>query len=259
MDNGVFTFRTLFEKACQDTLGYSFDQLTEKLNAQFTYCFELTTPYNRIVVNYPHNRVTLLAARDLPSLQEVNPRDLQLGVPVVDAHTYTTISELLDWVSSLNPMEHEGVVVRDSNYNRIKVKNAAYVAYNKVRDALGTSERNCLELILAEKDDDVIPMLPEEIVKNLLRIKAGLQVTIKMYDDAYLATKAEADATNLGDKKTFALLVAQNKNLWHAPFFQMFSGKAQNMKDFLAKNRKDGTWGDSFLDKLLELSKINEV
>lgn len=259
MDNGVFTFRTLFEKAVQDTLGYSFDQLSEKLNTQFTYCFELTTPYNRIVVNYPHNRITLLAARELLTMQEVNPLNLQLEIPVVGAHTYNSINELLDWVSSLNPMEHEGVVVRDANFNRIKVKNAAYVAYNKVRDALGTSERNCLELILAEKDDDVIPMLPEEIVKNLLKIKAGLQITIKLHDDAYLAAKAEADAINLGDKKTFALLVAQNKKLWHAPFFQMFSGKAQNMKDFLAKSRKDGTWGDSFLDKLLELSKINEV
>lgn len=255
MDNGVFTFRTLFEKACQDTLGYAFEQLTEKLDARFTYCFELTTPYNRIVVNYPHNRITLLAARNLTTLQEVNPRELQLDVPVVEAHTYTTINELLDWVSSLNPMEHEGVVVRDANFNRIKVKNAAYVAYNKVRDALGTSERNCMELILAEKDDDVIPMLPEEIVKNLLKIKAGLQVVIKLYDEAYVAAKAEADATNLGDKKTFAILVTQNKNMWHAPFFQMFSGKAQNMKDFIAKSRKDGTWGDSFLDKILELSK----
>jgi len=257
MDNGVFTFRTLFEKACQDTLGYAFDQLTEKLDARFTYCFELTTPYNRIVVNYPHNRITLLATRNLLTLQEVNPRELQLEVPVVDAHTYTTINELLDWVSSLNPMEHEGVVVRDANFNRIKVKNAAYVAYNKVRDALGTSERNCIELILAEKDDDVIPMLPEEIVKNLLKIKAGLQVALKLYDDHYVAVKAEADSVNLGDKKTFAILVTQNKNMWHAPFFQMFSGKAQNMKDFITKNRKDGTWGDSFLDKLLELSKIN--
>lgn len=252
MDNGVFTFRTLFEKACQDTLGYAFEQLTEKLDARFTYCFELTTPYNRIVVNYPHNRITLLAARNLATLQEVNPRELQLDVPVVEAHTYTTISELLDWVSSLNPMEHEGVVVRDANFNRIKVKNAAYVAYNKVRDALGTSERNCMELILAEKDDDVIPMLPEEIVKNLLKIKVGLQTLIKFYDTTYSVIKAAADMTNVGDKKTFALLVQQNKNLWQAPFFQIFSGKAENMKDFIAKNRKDGTWGDSFLDKLLE-------
>jgi hypothetical protein len=155
-------------------------------------------------------------------------------------------------------MEHEGVVVRDSKFNRIKVKNAAYVAYNKVRDALASSPRNMVELILSEKDDDVIPMLPEEIVKNLQNIKVGVQKIIKQHDEAYLAIKAEADSLNSGDKKTFAVLTTvtyKSLNLWTAPFFQMFDGKATNMRDFIAKSRKDGTWGNNFLDKMLELSK----
>lgn len=294
MDNGLFTFRTLFEKALQETCGKDFTQFTSGLNHKITYCFELTTPYNRIVVHYPQSRVTLLAARmlygdysefdlqdlggmgwvpyeklDKATLEALDgevikealvrkPFDLY-GVPVVQAHTYTSVSELVDWVSSLNPMEHEGVVVRDSQFNRIKVKNAAYVAYNKVRDALGTSERNCLEIILQEKDDDVIPFLPEEIVKNLLKIKAGLQVVIKQHDDNYLAAKAQADAILPGDKKTFAILVTKNKELWTSPFFSIFDGKATNMKDFIQKNRKEGTWSNGFLDKLLELSKNSTV
>jgi hypothetical protein len=111
-------------------------------------------------------------------------------------------------------------------------------------------------LILTEKDDDVIPMLPEEIVKNLQKIKEGVQKVIKQHYDAYVSAKAEADKIMPGDKKTFAILVTQNKKLWTAPFFQMFDGKASNMKDFIMKSRsKDGTWGNSFLDKMLELSK----
>jgi len=257
MDNGIFTFRTLFEKALFDTTGgLPFDQFAAMLDKNYTYCFELTTPYNRVVVFYPECHITLLAARKMSSLKEVNPTKAKIDViPVVQAHRFISINELVDWVSSLNPMEHEGVVVRDSDFNRIKVKNAAYVAYNKVRDALGTSERNCMELILSEKDDDVIPMLPEEIVKNLQKIKIGLQATIKLYDEAYIKAKAEADSINAGDKKTFAILVTKNKELWNAPLFQMFDGRAQNMKDFIVKNRKDGTWSNSFLDKLLDLSK----
>jgi hypothetical protein len=130
--------------------------------------------------------------------------------------------------------------------------------HNKVRDRLGTSERNIVELILAEKDDDVIPMLPEEIVKNLQVIKAGLQKVIKQHDDAYLGIKAEADRIKSGDKKTFAIMATvtyKSLNLWTAPMFQMFDGKAANMRDFISKNRKDGSWGDSFLDKMLELAK----
>lgn len=260
MDNGIFTFRTLFEKALFDTCGKSFDEFTSKLGINFTYCFELTTPYNRIVVNYLSNKITLLAIRDNISMNEIDINNPLLinnlnGVPIVQAHTYTTISDLVDWVSSLDPMEHEGVVVRDSDYNRVKVKNAAYCAYSRTRDTLGSSERNCLEIILLEKDDDVISFLPEEIVNNLFKIKNNLQFIIKKYDDIYLAAKAQADAIAQGDKKTFAILVTKNKELWSAPFFQIYDGKASNMKDFIIKNRKDGTWGNGFLDKLLELSK----
>jgi T4 RnlA family RNA ligase len=260
MDNGLFTFRTLFEKAVEDTTELTFNALTELLSKSHTYCFELTTPYNRIVVAYPNNGITLLAVRDLTTGKEVDfshdvVQYLNCVVPFVQAYTPTSVSEIVDWVSSLNPMEHEGVVVRDGQFNRIKVKNAAYVAYNKVRDQLATSERNIVELILQEKDDDVIPMLPEEIVKNLQKIKIGMQAAIKKYDEAYLAAKAQADATNPGDKKTFAILVTKDKSMWNAPFFQIFDGKASGMKDFILKNRKDGSWGDSFLDRILDLAK----
>lgn len=263
MDNGIFTFRTLFEKAAEDTTGLNFTEFTRHLNQNHTYCFELTTPYNRIVVYYPNNRVTLLAVRNMITLKEVElqpflDNHVITHLPVVQSYNPKTIEELAEWVSTLNPMEHEGVVVRDGNFNRIKVKNAAYVAYNKVRDRLGTSERNIVELILAEKDDDVIPMLPEEIVKNLQTIKAGLQKVIKQHDEAYATIKAEADATKPGDKKTFAILATvtyKSLNLWTAPMFQMFEGKSTSMRDFINKSRKDGSWGDSFLDKMLELSK----
>jgi len=259
MDNGLFTFRSLFEKAVEETThGLPFDQLTNYLNKDITYCFELTTPYNRIVVNYSGCGITLLSARKLHNHKEVDPNSLGLevaSVPIVQAHSYNSVTELIDWVSSLNPMEHEGVVVRDGDFNRIKVKNAAYVAYNKVRDTLATSERNCVELILAEKDDDVISFLPEEIVKNLQKIKLGVQVALKKHDEAYRAAKAQADAILMGDKKTFAILITKDKSMWNAPFFQMFDGKAANMKEFIMQNRKDGTWGNSFLDRILELSK----
>jgi preprotein translocase subunit SecD len=151
-------------------------------------------------------------------------------------------------------MEHEGVVVKQGE-NRIKVKNAAYVAYNRVRETLGASERNVMELILSEKDDDVVPFLPEEIVKNLVKLKAGVQVAIKQHDDNYQVALAEANKILPGDKKTFAILVTKNKELWSSPFFSMFDGKADNMKDFIQKNRKDGTWANGFLDKFLDLAK----
>lgn len=268
MDNGIFTFRTLFEKAVQETCAMTFEALSKALDKHYTYCFELTTPYNRIVVNYSNNGITLLAVRGLMTHQELKfdhfliAEQLGRAVPLVQAHTYTCMSDLVNWVSSLNPMEHEGVVVRDAQFNRIKVKNAAYVAYNKVRDTLAASERNCVELILAEKDDDVVSFLPEEIVKNLQNIKIGVKAFIQEYDEQYRFIRAEANLQAVDDKKAFALTIKSTNNalkdqkkkeLWSAPFFQIFDGKASSMKDFIQKSRKDGTWGNGFLDRILEL------
>jgi len=261
MDNGIYTFRTLFEKALTETTGYAFDIFTRYLDKAYTYCFELTTPYNRIVVEYKSCGVTLLAVRGLLTGQEVSMTHpvvdlLPTSLPLVQAHTYTSVQALVDWVSTLNPLEHEGVVVRDSQFNRIKVKNAAYVAYNKLNDRLGSSERNLMEFILLEKDDDVAGVLPEEIVKNMNILKEGLQKAIMKYDSMYHLITLNLSALGLSDsKKEFALYVQKHKELWQAPFFAMFDGKSSNMKDFIMKNRKDGTWGNSFLDKMLEISK----
>jgi RNA ligase len=268
MDNSIFTFRTLFEKAFKDTTGQSFADATAypscRLNTDYTYCFELTTPYNRIVVYYPNNGITLLAVRDIVSHQELDINDESViyslpNVPLVQSYPLTTVEKIIDWVASLNPMEHEGIVAKRGE-DRIKIKNPAYVAYNKVRDSMASSERNMVELILAEKDDDVIPMLPEELAKNLLKIKAHVQEVIKEHDQTYHKIKSSMELSGLSDKKNFAMAVQEmsklrDGQLWTAPFFQMFDGKASSMKDFIQKNRKDGSWGAGFLDKFLDLSK----
>jgi len=262
MDNGLFTFRTLFEKAVKDTLGFEWAEFTQYLSPMHTYCFELTTPYNRIVVDYKECRITLLSLRNMRTLEERDPAQDTISsiFPIVQAHTYTSVSELLDWVSSLNPLEHEGVVVRDGNFNRIKVKNAAYVAYNKLHDRLGSSERNLMEFILLETDDDILSALAPEIGQNMTKLKTGLQKVITSHDEWYRKVRSLMELSGLSDKKSFALSVGElNKihgnKVWSAPFFQMFDGKASSMKDFIMKNKKEGTWGDSFIDKLLELSK----
>jgi hypothetical protein len=255
MDNGIFTFRTLFEKALLDSCGITFEQLTQKLDANHTYCFELTSRLNRVVVDYADNGITLLAVRDLTTHLEVYPECCEIAkeglVPTVQTYSFSTIPELLDWVSSRAPTEHEGVVVRDSNFNRIKVKNAAYVAASKMRDSLGSSPRNCLELILLGKDDDALSLLPQEIVDNLLSIKSRYIAWLRLQRDLYEEVYAEAMAIMPGDKKTFALTLDKYPEAYRAAFFNTFAGKCSSIKDFIDKAKKEGTWSDSTLDNIL--------
>jgi len=256
MDSGLFTFRTLFEKALEEKYKVSFDDFTSELNPNYTYCFELTSRLNRIVCDYPEMNVSLLAIRELETHKELDPKSTfkhsKLDISHPKEYDLNEIKDLADWVSTLSPLEHEGIVLKDSKFNRIKVKSPAYIAYNKLHDRLGTSSRNCLEMILLEKDDDIIPFISPYVADNLIEIKKNLNIFIKKYDELYLTIKAEADALSLGDKKTFAIM-ANAKDIWTAPMFHIYGGKSNSIKDFLIKSKKLGTWSDSFLDRLLEL------
>ena len=252
LDNGLFTFRTLFEKAVEESLKLKFGDFAKALDPWMTYCFELTTPYNRIVCQYDDCSITLLAVRHITSGDEKDIHHPHVserypGVPRVPVHTLRDVNEILAWVSEQNPLQHEGVVIMDSKFNRIKVKNASYIAFNRARDVLGSSSRNCLELILAEKDDDVMAALPPDIVTNLLRIKDGVRSLIEHHD----ITFKELMAQNLS-KKDLALNLKSKAVDWQAPYFQMFDNKI-TMREFIAKNKKDGSWGNGFLDKMLEI------
>ena len=273
MNNDLFTFRALFEKALFDTCAKSFSDFTSHLDKQITYCFELCTLYNQVVVKHNANRITLLGARnviyrnssyhdqDWLVSNEIDISQIEIpGIPNVKSHNLKSIDDIVAYVNERSPSEQEGVVVKDSNFNRVKIKSIAYGIAHRARDTLSTSMRNCLELIILGIEDDVIPYLPEDIVKNLYQIKRGLNQIIKEHDKGYndiLAGLIDPITKNLPSKKDFALAVKKQIDLWSAPLFMRFDKKSLNMRDFIDQNKKDGAYPNSFLDKVLEL--INSV
>lgn len=248
IDGTQYTFRTLFEEGLKNVVANQFEWIF-KLDKNLTYCFELTSYYNRIVCVYPQTSITLLGARNKQTLEEVPLDDIGIGsVPKVQSFDLKNIQDVLNWVSDQKPTEHEGVVIVDSKFNRIKVKNAAYVVYNKCRDSLIKSDRNCLEAVLLGQDDDLIPMMPQEIADKLTLYRQKLPGFIKQYDDTYNVFINMLDKDP--PKKEFALLLQKSK-VWQTPFFMRFDKKVKNMQEFIDHNKKNGTWTAQFLDRLL--------
>ena len=247
------TFRQLFEKALFETAKQTFEEFTSKLNKDNTYCFELCSPYNRIVCYYPTCSVTLLAVRNKFTHKEILPTEL-FGVPVVKTYHFTELKDIVEWVATQNPMDHEGVVVRDSKFNRIKIKNPGYVAFNKASDRLKTSDRALIELILLEKEDDVIPMLPDFLVEKINAYKPSVVKWIAAYDLIFKESLEEANNNDPGSKKAFAQIVCVKDYIWTAPLFFMYD-KKKTMREFVKSNQVDGTWSNSFLDRVLDLVK----
>ena len=252
----TFTFRTLFEKALDETTGLSFEDYTSQLDKDVTYMFELMTPYNQVVVRHKNCRIALLGARNIKTLKEYKLEDIKNIVPKAKTFNLSKIADIVDYVNSTNPSDEEGTVLCDSNFKRMKVKSPQYVIASKSRDTLAKSPRSVIELILLGKEDDCIPILPEEIVNDLLDKKervADLFTNIKQNYKYFVEEVNKYPDSEKVKKANFAKFVKQSNVKLSDAYFAMFSGKASSLEQYVSNQQsKTGSYSTSFLDKIIE-------
>jgi len=242
IDNGDLTFAILTNTVIQKQFGLP--NLNEFMNYYFsqeaqehTFVFELTSPINRIVCKYNDFKLTLLAVRNIKTLKEDDPKNwLSVGqdlleIPIPKTYDFKNINHLLDIVNNWSPEEHEGVVLKDKNFNRIKVKNISYVAYNKLRDSLSSSFRGCVEIILTGKDDDVIAMVPDFIADRIRKIKPLIKEVLKRTQDDF------EKLNHIENMKEYAL--EAQKCLWPAALFALKRNKTPDLMTYAMGNERD--------------------
>jgi len=256
------TFRTLFERALGDTLHVSFTDFVEFLDPAITYIFELTSPANRVVIAYDDYRITLLGARFNADGMELDVKSLgsELGIPFAPSFRFGSVTELVEFVASRSAEKHEGIVVCDAQYRRVKVKNAKYYALNRVQDAVGKSICSLLNVVLDEKIDDIIPLVPEHVVTRAMALRDGIQKLAKKTDALFaecldVSDCVSSDHKDHATKKAFALAVLSREG-WMAPLMSRYYGQCDNFYSWLKMNRVEGAedmdgWSQSFLKNLL--------
>ncbi len=182
------TFEDLFWDTWEEVMVHGFDCAGNIFHEGFTYMFELCTPENQIVVRNKKRSLTLLGYRGF-TLEEIplhhfhldhlrygdlftfsnppSPRnsDQVYRIPICPV-VQTNSKEYQDWVNNLD-LTSEGLVICDSNFNRVKCKSPAYRAAHRLKDKAISSGKNLLELILLQKDDDVRSVLEEDMIVNL--------------------------------------------------------------------------------------------
>lgn len=264
--HGDITFRSLFEKALFETRKASEwmyadiascfrDFVTVGMNPLQTYCFELTAPENRVVVDYKVPRVTLLAVRITATGEELHlsniPGGVFWGVPCVKTYAINTLNDLVTFVNEQNPLEHEGVVACDANFHRVKVKNIAYVLAHGSISRAGASPRALLEIILLEKFDDLLPMLSDHIKERGYQMVDAMRVLSHEVAANYTECKAVADLATVNPRKEFCLH-AQSKKMWLTPLIERFLGKNDSFVSYLKSHMNaDGSFPDSLLENVL--------
>jgi hypothetical protein len=271
---GEWTFRSLFIKAFEETSGMPWTRACEifSIVPKFTFCFELMTPYNQVVVRHEKCKVALIAIRSNVSGEEFSYDTLcdiwsgkeMLNVPTAQQWKLQTIEDIRSFVNSRSGLDHEGVVVVEyvrtsptglNQARRIKIKSPAYLLASRTKTVIGASPRNLMELILQEQIDDLMPLLTEAQCKAVEKMRANLRTYMHNFDKSFHEKMEELKAlgpmSDHNRRKSFASMINQSE-MWMAPAMSMYEGKARSLHEWILQ-RKEGAeqrFPSTFLDTL---------
>ena len=174
----------------------------------FTPIFEWCSRKQRIVIDYPEDRLVLLALRNNVS-GEYKPYDFmslladQFNIDAVKTYVGNPMSMAHLMEETKDSEGIEGYIIRFDNGHMLKMKGEWYLRIHKTKDNL-THEKNVIDLLVNEKMDDVKAFMMDEDRKRVDEFEAtfwdGFARQVESYDKYFgmvLASKL--------DRKEYAL------------------------------------------------------
>lgn len=208
------------------------------LSPRNTYVFELVSPFNQIVRQYSEPAVYLLSAfrgkEEIPLdevefMAEVMNRN-RLNVWRPEVWAFDNIKAVEDHVYALSEQDQtfEGVVLRDNENRRWKIKSGTYVALHRMRGEGDNlfNPKHQLKFILMGETDEVIgyfPIAEESILKHKAMVETAQSELEQVWEEHWqiecqkefaLAIVPKTKFANIlfnlrkeyGDRQTLALL-----------------------------------------------------
>ena len=225
--DGQYTFESLTDEAAQAHGKKNLQDLMSSARKDCTYMFELTSPVNEVVVKYATTSFTLLGVRDLNTFQELDPIPIaaELGVPTPKLWSFNSIAEMIELVNAHHPHEHEGIVVKDANFNRIKVKNLKHHLANASSDTIGRSWRSTAEVVMAGQADDLLDIVPAFVKDRLVKMRIGIDKLINLTMVDY------KELEGIDVMKDFAM--EAKKRAWPSALFALKRKNVATLEEFL--------------------------
>lgn len=167
------SFRDLFWKIWKES-NY---ELPSNSDQDKCFMFEMVSPYNQVVVSYDRDELRFHGARRLSDFMELGVDEFdygwsktrKYGIPFFFSKYLlmfaecNTIAEAIDLASLLDASHHEGFVVVDKNFNRVKVKSPMYVAVSllSTRDTNSLNELRLAQILLVNESEEFLTYFPQ--------------------------------------------------------------------------------------------------
>lgn len=232
-----------FAKLFWDTFrsqGLTLDEL-DFYDSNYTFLFELMTPYNRVVVPHKTCSVKLIGIRNRNNGKEMPPLFGPKSWPYVKSIPILSDMAVLDTFTKINAIDQEGWVVTDDKFNRVKVKHPQYVVLHHMRGEGTPSPKRALQVILGGEHEEVLTYWPEwrplfsSVASRLVDLTDGLNT-------------AYGNISHLESQKEFAL--EAQKSRCSGALFMLRAKKVPDIYTYL-KNMH--------IDNLASILKMDEI
>lgn len=232
----TITFEELFWRVFKEC---NYDKLMDSLDINVCYIFELMTPHNRVVVKHKMNSLVLHGLRNIKTFQEYEPTENH-GFNIVSKYDFNDINIALEQSKQLNPYEHEGFIVCDQHFNRLKIKSPEYVTLSLMAGSLNKNPEMQIIKIIQTNEGHEFLLHNDELRDTYDTWNTKYEELIKIINSTWL------QVNHIANQKDFAFAV-QKLNVWFkSVLFLLKNSKIKCPREFVATmNTKE------LIDKLL--------
>ena len=214
--------------------------------AHMCYTFELVSPYNKIIINYPETKVYLLSIRNMNTLVEY-PLDEVAGfakrfnLTVPQRYYLNNEADYRKLVEQM-PEGHEGIVVRDAAGNRVKIKTLLYFQMRKAKNNGVITLERIVDLIRANDHYEFLSYFPK-------------------YTDVFNHVKRQLDTIDARKEK-----IAQDVKLWKMENKDVYEQDARMARKWFAQDVAKGQYAalyfaayDNHLDEAIANMRTDQL
>lgn len=200
---------------------------------RYCFYFELTSQFNRVVVQHKEPSLTLLGARNLDTDRElslteaVEILDLEFPVKVVKDFPLSSFDDIIATFGTMDPLVQEGYVIFDGE-NRVKVKHPGYVALHHAKDGMGI--KSFIEIVRIGEVSEFLVAFPE-FKDEFNEVKIKYLTLLSDIQEDYIRLR------HIESQKEFALEAVKTR--CSSALFSLRSKKVATIRQFLQEMHID--------------------
>ncbi len=227
------TFYALVLKALNKQEMYTWENM---FDPEYTYLFELTSPYNRVVVPYKDFGLTFICKKHTQTGEEVY--NFEYDTPAVEDYTnqFKSIKEVYENTQSLDEF-HEGYVIVDKYYNRVKIKSPTYLQLAYLKGENGLTLKNAIDIIEGNETDEILAYFPE--YKAMFdRIKNAYNLLLKDLNTEKIKIEHKISKEGVMPQRVFKKYMAEyiKNNIVYKDFaFNIVNKKITDSREYVQK------------------------